>query len=68
MKKYDRPICEQFLVEEELLQNVSANDSTIVTPGADDLGGSGVVPPGPSVGGDPVDDPNNFSKGGMVFE
>jgi hypothetical protein len=65
MKKYESPICEQFLVEEELLQSVS---TTVITPGADDLGGNDVIPPGPGIGDDPVDDPNDFAKGGMVFE
>ena len=65
MKKYESPICEQFLVEEELLQSVS---TTVITPGAGDLGGGEVVPPAPGIGDDPINGSDDFSKGGMVFE
>ena len=67
-KKYKSPVCEQFLVEEELLQAVSSHDSAIVTPGAGDLGGGEVYPPEIPIGDDPINGSDDFSKGGMVFE
>ena len=68
MKKYESPICEQFLVEEELLQTLSNHNSAIVTPGAGDLEGDDEVPPGPIIVDDPINGSDDFSKGGLVFE
>ncbi len=65
--KYYSPVCEQFLVEEELLLVVS--DSAIVTPGAGDLTGDDVVPTGPGVStDDPINGSDDFAKGGLEFE
>ena len=67
-KKYKSPVCEQFLVEEELLQAVSSHDSAIVTPGAGELEGNDVVPPGPIIVDDPINGSDDFSKGGLIFD
>ena len=65
---YFNPICEQFLVEEELLQTLSNYNSAIVTPGAGDLEGDDVVPPGPIIVDDPINGSDDFSKGGLIFD
>ena len=67
-KKYFSPIREQFLVEEELLQTLSNHNSAIVTPGAGELEGNDVVPPGPIIDDGPINGSDDFSKGGLVFE
>ena len=67
-RKYFSPICEQFLVEEELLQTLSNHNSAIVTPGAGDLEGDDEVPPGPIIVDDPINGSDDFSKGGLVFD
>ena len=65
---YCKPICEQFLVEEELLQTHSNYNSAIVTPGAGDLEGDDEVPPGPIIVDDPINGSDDFSKGGLIFD
>ena len=65
---YFSPICEQFLVEEELLQTLSSHNSARVTPGAGDLEGDDEVPPGPIIVDDPINGSDDFSKGGLIFD
>ena len=67
-KNYKSPVCEQFLVEDELLQAVSSHDSAIVTPGAGDLEGGGTYPPDVPIDDGPINGSDDFSKGGLFFE
>ena len=67
-KKYFNPVSERFLVEEELLQTISSSNSAIVTPGAGDLEGDDIVPPGPPIVDEPIGGSDDFSKGGLAFE
>ena len=64
MKKiYISPVCEAFLTDEEERLLLSSAEIISADPG-------GLLPPiDPTIPiGDDVDDPNNFAKGGMVWD
>ncbi len=63
-KNYTSPVCEVILTDqEEILAG-----SVIVTTG--DSGGHNEVGPGdtPPIGGGDIDDPDDFAKGGLVWD
>jgi hypothetical protein len=63
-KNYTSPVCEVILTDqEELLAS-----TVIVSTG--DSGGHNDVDPGdtPPIGGGDIDDPDDFAKGGLVWD